>query len=294
MLDFIDLQTPSEALLEKINEHYLIRIFDNITVFDSVKLLLDTLPFNHSMRICYNLIKLLRQLEHLQFVVDYLLNNVNNDSLKNVEISLKMLSVFAQNEQDQLLCLLYEPVSIIEILIMNTKIDKLASVLNILKSEISQTEFNEEVISVEKIDEVLRIYAEKSLDFRIITQPNPRLLRTPEHKLMQSLDSLNFGSDSKNFVMPDEVPMKDDWVSNNEVLECMCCQKIVFSMFNRRHHCRRCGRVVCYNCSLQRMLVSINFIFLSVRILRGSIAKVRGKCETKHDHLGKWTPFSLL
>lgn len=26
-------------------------------------------------------------------------------------------------------------------------------------------------------------------------------------------------------------------------------------MFNRRHHCRRCGRVVCANCSQQRMQV---------------------------------------
>lgn len=27
-------------------------------------------------------------------------------------------------------------------------------------------------------------------------------------------------------------------------------------MFNRRHHCRRCGRVVCAACSQQRMQVS--------------------------------------
>lgn len=72
---------------------------------------------------------------------------------------------------------------------------------------------------------------------------------------MQSLDSLNLGSESRNFVMPPEVPTKDEWVQNNDVLECMCCQKVTFSMFNRRHHCRRCGRVVCYNCSMKRMLV---------------------------------------
>lgn len=40
----------------------------------------------------------------------------------------------------------------------------------------------------------------------------------------------------------------------------MCCQESTFSMFNRRHHCRRCGRVVCQNCSSKRMQVSKHFI----------------------------------
>ncbi|CAH1163868.1 unnamed protein product [Phaedon cochleariae] len=255
LLDFIEIHAPNEELLRQVDEEHISRMFEISDCYESVKLLLDALPFNHTVHCCYNLLKILRQIDHLKFITDYLLRNVNDDSLKNVEVSLKMLSSFTPNEQEQLLCLIHDPLNIIEILVMNTKLDKLASVLNFLKSEISHTEFSEERLSVEKIDEVLRKYAEKSLDFRVITQPNPRLLRTPEHKLMQSLDSLNFGSDSRSFVMPEEVPLKEDWVPNNEVLECMCCQKTVFSMFNRRHHCRRCGRVVCYNCSLQRMLV---------------------------------------
>ncbi|CAG9863410.1 unnamed protein product [Phyllotreta striolata] len=279
LLDFIDLHTPSEALLEKINENYVVKVFQNTTNFTSIKQLFDALPFNHSIKLCYNLIKLLKQLHHLRFVVDYLMNNVNNDALKNVEISIKMLSAFAQTEQEQLLCLLYEPLNIIEILIMNTKIEKLAAVLGVLKSEVSHTEFNEEIISVEKIDEILRRYAEKSLDFRVITQPNPRLLRTPEHKLMQSLDSLSIGLGGRNFLMPDEVPLKGDWVSNNEVIECMCCQKTVFSMFNRRHHCRRCGRVVCYNCSLQRMLVP-SYGDILVRVCSDCYGQTMGENES--------------
>lgn len=35
----------------------------------------------------------------------------------------------------------------------------------------------------------------------------------------------------------------------------MCCCQSAFSMFNRRHHCRRCGRLVCHSCSQKRMLV---------------------------------------
>jgi zinc finger FYVE domain-containing protein 26 len=55
--------------------------------------------------------------------------------------------------------------------------------------------------------------------------------------------------------VPETVPTKEEWVPNDEVVECMCCHQVAFSMFNRRHHCRRCGRVVCYNCSSKRMLV---------------------------------------
>uniref|UniRef100_A0A1Y1MZQ5 FYVE-type domain-containing protein n=1 Tax=Photinus pyralis TaxID=7054 RepID=A0A1Y1MZQ5_PHOPY len=42
---------------------------------------------------------------------------------------------------------------------------------------------------------------------------------------------------------------------NLKVTECMCCAQTTFSMFNRRHHCRRCGRVVCGTCSVKRMHV---------------------------------------
>ena len=35
----------------------------------------------------------------------------------------------------------------------------------------------------------------------------------------------------------------------------MCCNEALFSMFNRRHHCRRCGRVVCKACSQQMTII---------------------------------------
>ncbi|KAJ8962783.1 hypothetical protein NQ318_001182 [Aromia moschata] len=233
LLDFIVLHKPVEELLLKVNQNYLTKLFSVSTPSEKNK---------NSVRF-----------PTLQTRLDYLLTNVKDDELRNIELSLQMLSAFSQTEQEQLLCLIHDPINIIEMLVMNTKLDKLSTVLNILKPQLSTTEINEDILSIEKIDEVLRNYAEKSLDFRVITQPSPRLLRTPECKLMQSIDSLV--SDSRGFVMPDGVPTKDQWVANNEVLECMSCQNVTFSMFNRRHHCRRCGRVVCYSCSLHRMLV---------------------------------------
>lgn len=38
------------------------------------------------------------------------------------------------------------------------------------------------------------------------------------------------------------------WVRDQDVSECQICAK-GFSLFTRRHHCRRCGRVVCGSCA---------------------------------------------
>lgn len=239
-------------------ESYLLEVFERLEKFDSIGQLLDNLPFQHAITVCYNLIEKLRRISHLEYVVCYLVSNITNDEhLKKIQISLRILKEFATSEQEQLLGLITDPLSILEVLLMNMKFDRLSLAINVLRSEILHYEFSDESISNERIDLLLRTYADKSLDFRIITNPNPRLLKTPECKLMQSLDTLSLITDLNSvFIMPDEVPTKDNWVLNNEVVECMCCRKTTFSMFNRRHHCRRCGRVVCYYCSTKRMLVS--------------------------------------
>ncbi|XP_078714419.1 zinc finger FYVE domain-containing protein 26 isoform X2 [Lampetra fluviatilis] len=54
---------------------------------------------------------------------------------------------------------------------------------------------------------------------------------------------------------PATVPTKNDWVLDEKARVCMACQQETFSMFNRRHHCRRCGRVVCTSCSSRTMVV---------------------------------------
>lgn len=239
LINLMKLYTLEELTLQKFTEQYLLKFLDNATPYEKITDILDNLSPKQSSNICYNLLKQMKKLQDMEYIVTYLLNTSQDEKLKRTRISLKMLSGFPLNEQEAFLCLLPEPVDIIEVLIMNSKFDKLLNVLNILKSECLHTEFTDERLSVEHIDEVLRTYAEKSLDFRVITNPNPRLIRIP-----------------KIFIMPEEVPIKEEWIPNNEVIECMCCQKVTFSMFNRRHHCRRCGRVICYSCSQHRMLVS--------------------------------------
>ncbi|RHY19652.1 hypothetical protein DYB28_005475 [Aphanomyces astaci] len=42
-----------------------------------------------------------------------------------------------------------------------------------------------------------------------------------------------------------------DWIPDVSVMACMAC-KGEFSFWNRKHHCRRCGAVVCDSCSTSR------------------------------------------
>ncbi|XP_046580806.1 pleckstrin homology domain-containing family F member 2-like isoform X1 [Haliotis rubra] len=45
------------------------------------------------------------------------------------------------------------------------------------------------------------------------------------------------------------------WVPDSEARTCMHCRKSEFSIVNRRHHCRKCGILVCNACSNKRLMM---------------------------------------
>lgn len=45
------------------------------------------------------------------------------------------------------------------------------------------------------------------------------------------------------------------WIPDNETQVCMHCKKTQFTLINRRHHCRKCGKVVCGPCSSKKVLL---------------------------------------
>ncbi|KAI9728503.1 MAG: hypothetical protein M1834_007641 [Cirrosporium novae-zelandiae] len=55
------------------------------------------------------------------------------------------------------------------------------------------------------------------------------------------------------------------WQPDNEVSSCPICG-VQFTFFNRKHHCRKCGRVVCGNCSPHRITIPKQFIVQSPQI----------------------------
>ncbi|PZC83176.1 hypothetical protein B5X24_HaOG208649 [Helicoverpa armigera] len=65
------------------------------------------------------------------------------------------------------------------------------------------------------------------------------------------------------------------WVPDNEASICMHCKKTQFTVLNRRHHCRKCGSVVCGPCSSKRY------------ILRGQSDKPLRVCLQCFDELNR-------
>uniref|UniRef100_A0A2P2I4E4 Pleckstrin homology domain-containing family F member 2-like n=1 Tax=Hirondellea gigas TaxID=1518452 RepID=A0A2P2I4E4_9CRUS len=45
------------------------------------------------------------------------------------------------------------------------------------------------------------------------------------------------------------------WVPDDAAATCQHCQRVQFNVIQRRHHCRKCGRVVCGQCSNKKILL---------------------------------------
>ncbi|XP_058639618.1 pleckstrin homology domain-containing family F member 1 [Onychostoma macrolepis] len=76
------------------------------------------------------------------------------------------------------------------------------------------------------------------------------------------------------------------WIPDMASAICMRCSKR-FSVANRRHHCRRCGYIVCRACSKSRALIP-NISSRPVRICRACVSSVHeGKEQGKQRAKGK-------
>ncbi|XP_053948661.1 zinc finger FYVE domain-containing protein 26 homolog [Anastrepha ludens] len=140
------------------------------------------------------------------------------------------------------------------------------------------------VITHECIDLLLRIYGTKALDYHVsdIASSSERISQTTD--MQQSLDSL-----CGAFQMPPTAPTRDDWVRDDDATHCMCCHRAAFTMLMRRHHCRRCGRVVCFACSTHRMRIPALYDDVEVRVCNDCFSKTeeaqrkRAEAEVKRD-----------
>ncbi|XP_034418636.1 zinc finger FYVE domain-containing protein 26 isoform X1 [Cyclopterus lumpus] len=102
-----------------------------------------------------------------------------------------------------------------------------------------------------------------SLSFSRIESPATSAGSTPTHTCSSnSTDRENDRSSagrkrpsSAKFQPPEQTPARKDWVPDTKQDVCMVCRRERFTMFNRRHHCRRCGRLVCHSCSEHKMSV---------------------------------------
>lgn len=63
---------------------------------------------------------------------------------------------------------------------------------------------------------------------------------------------LSSGRRSREITLP-------PWQADSEVSKCPIC-RTAFTFWSRKHHCRKCGRVVCANCSPHRITIPRQFI----------------------------------
>lgn len=88
-----------------------------------------------------------------------------------------------------------------------------------------------------------------------------QLLRTSRREIPTSWE--NQRRSASSFYHAPSVPLVDmalpKWQADSEVSECPICGT-VFSFWHRKHHCRKCGRVVCASCSPHRITIPRQYI----------------------------------
>ncbi|XP_061467048.1 zinc finger FYVE domain-containing protein 26 isoform X2 [Rhineura floridana] len=175
-----------------------------------------------------------------------------------------------------------KPLLMLEQLLMNMKVDWAAVAIQTLHQLLVGQEIG---FTVEDIDALLSKYAGKALDFPFslkekrsdsVIQIQESLYRGSESDTLSKSESaeqfpVSFPDPTQSsslrekslqqtlspqeFVPPEKPPPKQQWIPDETEVTCMVCKTERFTMFNRRHHCRRCGRLVCSSCSTKKMVV---------------------------------------
>ncbi|TEA31610.1 hypothetical protein DBR06_SOUSAS7710047 [Sousa chinensis] len=176
------------------------------------------------------------------------------------------------------------PLLMLEQLLMNMKVDWATMAVQTLRQLLAGQEIG---FTMDEVDSLLSRYAGKALDFlyplrekrsdpaiylqEIVSPASDleTLSRSPSVEFSSvaapgvsivhspSLRERSFPQSQPplEFVPPATPPARHQWVPDESESTCMVCCRERFTMFNRRHHCRRCGRLVCSSCSTKKTVV---------------------------------------
>ncbi|OAF68664.1 Lysosome-associated apoptosis-inducing protein containing PH and FYVE domains [Intoshia linei] len=139
-------------------------------------------------------------------------------------------------------------------------------------AENNQTFSNPKIFDIEKVSVELFVDSLESNVFQITCLNENIIIFTMCYveavrwcrsiNLRSKLIKLNLGIPTK----------KTEWIPDNNAVWCMTCQSS-FTVINRRHHCRKCGFVVCDECSKHRAIIK--------RISVDQKLRICNKCYTK-------------
>ncbi|KFP89493.1 Zinc finger FYVE domain-containing protein 26, partial [Apaloderma vittatum] len=190
------------------------------------------------------------------FLADYLtahfyldLTTARRNEIQALYMGSKVLLTLPEPSRVNYFHLSSRPLLMLEQLLMNMKVDWVAVAVQTLHQLLAGQEIG---FTIEDIDNLLSKYAEKALNF-------PFTLKEKRSGVAMSASprdrSLQQNLLPQEFVPPEKPPPKQQWIPDDTETICMVCKTERFTMFNRRHHCRRCGRLVCSSCSTKKMAV---------------------------------------
>lgn len=270
-MEWADVHDVSEHMKNLIVVNLLRQLFEytNQATPDMIRELLSRLSPSQANDLIQEEMAKVRNVEILQVCVDYISENSYDwKSFENIKIGLQIMLGINPNLRNAFWDLIENPLLMIEQFLMNGKLETLTDVINKIAPNLKKDPSGDNlyyniksietlVISRNAVDALLRYYAEKALDMRNPRNVSPTPLKPWDDSLLQSIDSINLETASRPFLMPEQVPSKEQWVEDHTTDRCMMCKISIFSMIIRRHHCRRCGRLVCHACSRHRMHVRL-------------------------------------
>ncbi|KFV78229.1 Zinc finger FYVE domain-containing protein 26, partial [Struthio camelus australis] len=201
------------------------------------------------------------------FLADYLtthfyrnLTTARHNEIQALHMGSKVLLTLPELYRVNYFHLSSRPLLMLEQLLMNMKVDWVAVAVQTLHQLLAGQEIG---FAVEDIDNLLSKYAEKALDFPFALKEKRSGSPEPSHGSFTGITmstsprdrSLQQNVLPQEFVPPEKPPPKQQWIPDDTEMICMVCKTERFTMFNRRHHCRRCGRLVCSSCSTKKMAV---------------------------------------
>uniref|UniRef100_A0A8C3G6Q0 Zinc finger FYVE domain-containing protein 26 n=1 Tax=Cyclopterus lumpus TaxID=8103 RepID=A0A8C3G6Q0_CYCLU len=285
---WVELYPVSEQLRLQLQTEQLLHLLERGQTDEAFQLLEDLSDFVVGLDVCERALDRRPGLAACHFLADYLtlhfqrqVSPARRRHIHALHLGSKVLLTLPPAARQEYFPLLSEPLLMLEQLLMNLKVDWADVAVRTLRSLLVGQEAG---FGGEDIDKLLANYACKALDFPCAPRERSRsdsvislqdaLMQCPaqdscslsfsriESPATSAGETFNDRSSagrkrpsSAKFQPPEQTPARKDWVPDTKQDVCMVCRRERFTMFNRRHHCRRCGRLVCHSCSEHKMSV---------------------------------------
>ncbi|GCC25867.1 hypothetical protein chiPu_0004279 [Chiloscyllium punctatum] len=290
---WVQLHPVSVDFTMKLRREYLLHLLEKGDGEQAFQLLQGIRDSDMCQAVCEQALDQHPGLAACHFLANYLtmhfhksLSAARHHEIQSMRIGSKLLLTLPDSARDIYSHLSSNPLLMLEQLLMNMKVDWASVAVQTLHQLLMGQEAG---LAIEDIDCLLSKYAAKALEvpFAVREKARSDSVINLQDLLTQSAGPENFPTSSNlertssicsgnsslqgpttpregsfrtsksigEFLPPEIPPAKKDWIPDDKALFCMVCVKERFTMFNRRHHCRRCGRVVCQSCSTNKMVV---------------------------------------